>query len=151
MNQDNESKSRHSKIKAQRWPKLIFWGFIATLGICNVGCNKEKDNDEYYIKYEVNSSTIYLGGKLNVILNSENNKTMTIIINQLTPWETIIGPVNKGFNATLNVSAAGTTHDKLKLYTNIYVSKNDSPFALKKSDGSDNPRDFVNLSYTIDY
>ena len=29
--------------------------------------------------------------------------------------------------------------------------KNNSPFALKKSDGSDTPRDSVQINYTIDY
>jgi hypothetical protein len=60
-------------------------------------------------------------------------------------------PVSKGFNASMSVMAQGNTFDKLKLYTNIYVSKNGSPFSLKKSDGSDEPRDFVQISYTIDY
>ena len=73
---------------------------------------------------------------------------MTLTINQNALWETIIGPVQKGFNATLKVSSQ---YYDLKLYTNIYVSKNDSPFALKKIDGSDTPRDSVQISYTIDY
>ena len=76
---------------------------------------------------------------------------MTITINQRNLWETIIGPVSKGFNASMRVKATGETYDKLKIYTNIYVSKNDSPFALKKSDGSDTPRDNVQINYTIDY
>lgn len=115
----------------------------------------EKDDaipiDEYYVKYEVNSSTIYSGAKLDFTIRTEKNEDLTLVINQRTLHETIIGPVEKGFNASMLVSAQGNTHDKLKLYTNIYVSKNGSPFALKESDGSDKPRDFVQLSYTIDY
>ena len=119
-------------------------------------CKKEKganNTDEYYIKYEVNSTTTYGGniGKLDVTLNSETNTPMTITINQRTLSETVIGPAKKGFNATLKVSAIGKTYDVLKLYTNIYVSKNGSPFALKKIDGSDIPRDNVSVSYVIDY
>jgi hypothetical protein len=119
-------------------------------------CKKEKganNTDEYYIKYEVNSTTTYGGsiGKLDVTLNSETNTPMTITINQRTLSETVIGPAKKGFNATLKVNAIGKTYDVLKLYTNIYVSKNGSPFALKKIDGSDIPRDNVSVSYVIDY
>lgn len=145
----------HSESKVQ-WLRMGFiWGFILAFSIINIGCNKKdadiKVPDEYYIKYEVSSNTIYYGGKLDVTINSETNKPVTITINQRTLWETLIGPVQKGFNATLNVTAIGQTHDKLKLYTNIYVSKNGSPFALKKIDGSDTPRDNVSVNYTIDY
>ncbi len=119
-------------------------------------CKKEKgtnNTDEYYIKYEVNSTTTYGGnlGKLDVTFNSENNTPMTITINQRTLNETVIGPVKKGFNATLKVNAIGKTYDLLKLYTNIYVSKNGGPFALKKIDGSDIPRDNVSVSYVVDF
>ncbi len=153
MNHDKKSNSTHSKTKVQWWRKLIVWGFIFTIGIYIIGCKKENniDPNEYYVKYEVSSTTIYSGGKLDVTLNSEINETMTITINQRTAWEIVIGPVQKGFNATMKVVATGETNDKLKLYTNIYVSKNDSPFALKKSDGSDIPADSVDISYTIDY
>jgi hypothetical protein len=116
-----------------------------------IGCKKETNNDEYYVKYEVNSSTIYYGANLGIIINTETNQTTTFTSDQGGHWEVVIGPVQKGFNAKLYVGAIDDTHDKLKLYTNIYVSKNDSPFALKKSDGSDTPRDFVELNYTIDY
>ena len=94
---------------------------------------------------------MYSGGKLDLTINTEENKGLTLVINQRALHETIIGPVRKGFNASMDVMAQGNTHNKLKLYTNIYVSKNGSPFALKKSDGSDDPRDFVQLSYIIDY
>lgn len=138
------------------------------IGLSFAGCKKEKEierdceienennsenttTDEYYVKYEVDSKTIYLGGKLDLEIKTEDNKLMTTTIDQRVLHETIIGPVDEGFSAFLNVRAAGETYDKLKLYTKIYVSKNDSPFALKKSDGSDDPRDFVKLLYTIDY
>lgn len=136
--------------------------FILTLlfGVFIVSCDKENESepednnspsDEYYVKYEVNSSTIYTGGKLDMTIRTEEDKNLTLVIDQRKLHETIIGPVEKGFVASMSVTAQGNTYDKLKLYTNIYVSKNGSPFALKKSDGSDEPRDFVQLSYKIDY
>lgn len=147
--------------KSQK-PKRIFkWScqpiiFVISLliGLSTTSCEKDdgtNPNDEYYVRYEVNSSTIYSGGKLDLTIRTEENKDLTLVINQRTRHETIIGPVEKGFNSSMKVEAQGNTFDKLKLYTNIYVSKNGSPFALKKNDGSDNPRDIVQLSYTIDY
>jgi len=123
--------------------------FILIFGIISFGCDND-NSDEYYVKYEVNSSTIYVGVKLNVTITNENNSNLAIIINASTPWETIIGPVKKGFNARLNVSCETETYNRLTLYTQISVSKNGSPFALKAIDGSDTPRNSVQISYKID-
>jgi hypothetical protein len=103
------------------------------------------------VKYKVSSTTIYSGAKLDVTINTENNQNITLIVNQGTQWETVIGPVQKGFNATLKAIATGETYNQLRLYSEIHVNKNDSPFALKEIDGSDTPRDSVQISYTIDY
>jgi len=156
MNQKKKTNIILSKASFQWLYKLLVIAFITMIGISINGCKKEKEannSDEYYIKYEVNSTTTYGGsiGKLDVTLNSETNTPLTITINQRTLSETVIGPAKKGFNATLKVNAIGKTYDVLKLYTNIYVSKNGSPFALKKIDGSDIPRDNVSVSYVIDY
>jgi len=138
---------------------LCVWSIILIFGFICIGCENGNDNgndngtddsDEYYVKYNINSSTIYSGGKLNVIISSEKNN-VNIVINQRTSWETIIGPVKKGFNATLKVTADGETYNRLTLYTQISVSKNGSPFALKKIDGSDTPRNSVQINYIIDY
>ena len=140
--------------------KSTFFRFSLLAAVCGLfflqSCKKEKGadkTDEYYIKYEVNSTTTYGGnlGKLDVTLNSETNTPMAFTINQRMLSETVIGPVKKGFNATLKVNAIGNTYNLLKLYTNIYVSKNGGPFALKKIDGSDIPRDNISVSYVIDF
>lgn len=127
---------------------IAFFGML----LLSTACNKDDDSDpdEYYVKYEVNSSTIYFNQKLEVIINSETGSPISFSIDQNALWETIIGPVQKDFNATLSVTNLGV-EDKSALYTNISVSKNDSPFALKASDGSDTPRNYVELNYTIDY
>ena len=153
MNCSKEINLTYLKSKAQWWRKGLILGFIVTILFTNLGCDNEDDVnlDEYYVKYEVDSSTIYYGGKLDVTLNSETNEDMTIIINKRALSETVIGPVQKGFNATLKVKSKSTDYNHLRLYTNIYVSKNGSPFALKMSDGSDTPRDAVQINYTIDY
>ena len=156
MNCNIEFDIKRSKSKPQWWRKGLILGFILTIGIIssscdNCHCDEDSVNDEYYVKYEVNSATIYSGGKLIVALNTEKNTSMNLTIDQSVLWETVIGPVQKGFNAILNVNAASSTNNQLRLYTNLYVSKNGSPFALKKSDGSDTPRDNVQINYTIDY
>lgn len=160
MNFYKKLNSAHSKAKTQWWHLILILGMIFTVGVAIIGCenttgnekeNKNENTDEYYVKYEVNSSTIYYGGKLDVTINTETNEATTITIDQRKLWETVIGPVPKGFQAALKVVATGETHDKLKLSAKINVSKNDSPFALKKSDSSDTPRDSVELNYTIDY
>ncbi|RLD81056.1 MAG: hypothetical protein DRJ07_09685 [Bacteroidetes bacterium] len=154
MNFDKELKLTHSKSNAQWWRKGLIWGFIFTFGIISFSCDSDSDDegfsDEYYVKYEVSSTAIHVGGKLNVILNSETSEDMAITINKRQKWEVVIGPVRKGFDSKLKVSSVGTD-DWLRLYTNIYVSKNDSPFALKMSDGSDEVRQSVEINYTIDY
>lgn len=142
----------HFELKRKWIHVLLIIGVPIFIVLSTVSCIMGSNpSDEYYVKYEVNSSTIYMGGKLDMTINTETNEPMTMTINQRALSETIIGPVQKGFNASLEVVAPGETHNQLKLYTNIYVSKNDSPFALKKSDGSDTPRDNVQLNYTIDY
>jgi len=160
MNFYKKENSAHSKARTQWWQLILILGFIVTASVTIIGCenttgnekeNNSENTDEYYVKYEVNSETIYYGGKLDVTINTESNEAKTITIDQRKLWETTIGPVPKGFQATLEAVATGQTHDKLKLSAKINVSKNDSPFALKKSDTSDEPRDTIELNYTIDY
>lgn len=136
------------------WRTSIILALTLLIGLSSISCEKDYETnpaDEYYAKYVVFSTTIYSGGKLDLTIRTEKNEDLTLVINQRTLHDTIIGPLEKGFNASMDVMAQGNTNDKLKLYTNIYVSKNGSPFTLKKGDGSDEPRDFVQLNYTIDY
>lgn len=152
MNRNKIIKIIQTTLKVQRcWLRLIF-GIIIAIGITNSGCKKdEKITDEYYVKYEVNSSTIYLGGTLNVLLTGTNNQNTTFAIDTREPWETIIGPVKKGFKANLSVSEIESNHGHLTLQAQISVSKNSSPFALKQIDDSNTPRTTVQISYTINY
>lgn len=135
--------------------------FIFLIGISNFSCTKKTDtnndinnntnNDQYYVKYEVNSSTIYFGGTLNVILKGEDNINKNFTINTRSPWETTIGPVKKGFTANLSVNEITNNYGQLKLQAKISVNKNGSPFAVKQNDDSNTPRTSVQINYTIDY
>ncbi|MFA6262060.1 MAG: hypothetical protein WC760_11365 [Bacteroidia bacterium] len=152
---------KHSECKSNFDSIGIVWSFILAFGLINFSCNKDDSSsqnnsaqsvpDEYYVKYIVASSTIYSGGKLNLTLKNEKGQDVTIVINQNVQSETIIGPVSKGFNSKLKAVAAGTSYNKLKLYSEIHACKNISPFAIKGINGSDTPRDAVELNYTIDF
>src|SRR5262249_25955571 len=137
-----------------QWSRLgLICGLTIVIGIVTAGCSKEDqtNKDEYYIKYEVNSSTIYYGGKLNVVINTENNQNKNITINTSSAWDAIIGLVKKGFKANLNVSEIESNYGHLKLNAQISASKNSSPFALKQIDDSDVPRTSVKINYDIAY
>ncbi len=129
---------------------LILISFLL-LSVLSMSCKKSdnQDNkDRYYVKYEVNSTSVYSGGKLNVPIQDKDS-TQTFIINTKSPWETVIGPVEKGFVSTLGVIKSGSSDASLRLYTQISVSVNNEPFVLKKMDGSDVPRNSVNINYTV--
>ena len=126
---------------------------LLSFSILSVACTKESSNtatSEYYVKYEVSSTTIYTGGKLNLSVTDEKNGQRAITINTRSPYEVIIGPVKKGFNANLSVSKEGSPDNQLKLYTQISVKKDGGPFALKAINGSDSPRNSAQVGYTID-
>ena len=126
------------------------WALILTIGFINFGCqcDCEEANDEYYVKYELYSDAHpYIGIKVHTTVNNEDNSDMNFTFDANTQWETIIGPVQKGYNAILKVSSDA----EILLQAKIHVSKNDSPFTLKANDGSVAYRNSVQLSYKIDY
>ena len=136
----------------KRWS---LFSFLFMLAICFSSCDNEsaKQNatDEYYVKYEMNNSTSpYVGGTVNTTINAENDKEMTFVINTASAWETVIGPVKKGFKAQLSVKSSSNYYGYLKLNVKISVSKNDSPFALKKNDEKTGDTS-IQINYTIDY
>ena len=125
--------------------------FCTVFIACKKDSTEPTNNDEYYVKYEVESSSIYSGGTLNVVLIAEKYQNTAFTINTRSPWETVIGPVKKGFVANLSVSEIEPNYGWLTLQTQISVSKNGSPFAIKQIDDSGTPRTSVQTSYTIDY
>lgn len=154
MNGNKKTNSKNSNPKNKFWRVGLISVFILTFGIFNFSCNNEteiENTDYYYVKYLVSSTSIYTGGKLNVTINNENNTKTYLTIDTRKQWETIIGPVKKNFNATLKVESTSENDGTLKLYTEIHVSKNDSPFALKSINGSETHRKQVELSCIINY
>jgi len=112
---------------------LLLFGTSVLIGCDNSASSVEieEDLDEYYVRYEVKSSSIYHGGTLDVTVNDDQGKPASFTINSRQDWEIIFGPVETGFEATLSVAAAGDSQSNLTIKTSIHVSKNNSPFALK--------------------
>lgn len=147
--------TNNSKFKSKWISIKLIWGLIVLFSAFNLGCDKEEEADVYYVKYVINASNINPGGKLNVTINNENSEKVLFVIDQNSNWESIIGPVSKGFSAAL-LTSNETGTERLNVYSEIDVSKNNSPFAIKASDES-----YVGeitltitstvLNYTIDY
>ncbi len=132
---------------------------IALLFNFVVGCKKDtndsSNNDEYYIKYIVKSSSSpYYGVKLNTSITNESNQIVQSVINT-GDWETTIGPVKSGFLADLKVvknsSSSSSVDNYLKLTLSISVSKNGYPFAQKKlDDNNGKARASASIQYSVE-
>lgn len=136
-----------------KWKTTFTLLLFFSIGFFLVSCKKDSsidNNSQYYVKYEIDSQTIYSGGKLNVEVKDESNNTVSYTVKQREIWEVNIGPVENGFTAYMKVEAIGGTNDQLKLYPSIYISKDNGPFTLEKTDMSDEFRDEVTISYKIE-
>ena len=111
------------------------------------GCQTEQD--EYYVKYSINSYHYQTGHKLDLIVNDVDGE-LNLLVNVRELVETTIGPVPYGFNASMLARDDGGGH-KYELYAELSVSKNGGPFTLKAIDGSEDDRSSVSLDYTIDF
>jgi len=140
-----------SLLRSNQFIKSLIFSIILTTMISSSACKKETTViDEYYVKFAVNSSTIYSNGKLDVQINNEKSQPQSFSIATKKAWEVTIGPVNKGFPAGITVGEATNNYGKLTLTGQILVSKNGGPFAVKANDDSSTPRVSMSLSYTID-
>ena len=131
--------------------------FLVATSFLILGCSKSslKQEDSYYIKYQVESSMPpgFLGTKLTNTIKNEKNESVVSVSNVGGVWEATIGPVKKGFNASINsvkVNWNGEAENRLKILFRIQVSKNNGPFALKKSDESSTPRASAEIQYVVE-
>lgn len=109
---------------------------------------EELVTSEYYVKYHVQVNNVFSEySEVYITYSLPNNKTETIVYGgtgkQLIK-EFIIGPFNYADKLNLAVSKTEERYRIKSIGTEILVSKNNSPFALKKI-GT------VNVEYTIDY
>ena len=115
-------------------------------------CSKEtvpENNDEYYVKYIVNSPTIYSTTRT-ASIRSETNSLVNYTFTNYQ-WEMIIGPVGLGFNSSVSASHNPTNLAQTYMNVEIHVSKNNGPFALKAIDDSQQVRYSASTSYTINF
>jgi hypothetical protein len=87
--------------------------------------NKEEPviNDNYYVKYVISCSYPHIFSNWSV---STPDGTYTRNNYQTRRWEQTYGPVKKGFNCSASVGNGNPS-----IAIEIYVSKNQEPFALK--------------------
>ena len=102
-------------------------------------CNKEEmDNnitvDNYYVKYIISSSYPRIFSDWSVTTPEGNYSKNGY---QTRGWKQTYGPVKKGFKCEVRVRNGDATVE-------IYVSKNEEPFALKTIKK-------MSASYTIDF
>ena len=146
-------------LKLSKWSRIgLILGIIVALGVTNLGCVKETNEnnnpvneipDEYYVRYIVKSST---GGYIvdrYANISTENNTTKNFTISN-NSWEVTIGPVQKGFNASLSAGFAKSLA-RLSISAELHVSKNNAQFTLKGSDSgsSSTGKISVAIGYTI--
>ncbi len=133
--------------------------YLALVVIVLVGCNKNSSNNaQYYVKYVVDGGAGYplvtsSTSGLKVKLINDKNITEEYVRGNSISYEFPVGPIKKGFNATLTAlrfpaTASSSLYIKPKLQ--IFVSMNNGPYVLKKEDTSNTTRDSATISYIIE-
>ena len=117
------------------------------LSIVAFGC-KETNLDEYYVRYEVTTSTIYRNPEIiEVTINDESGNQQTYAPDK--SFDIFIGPVNKGFNALL-IATPVSTATPADIFLTISVYKNVGPFAQKATNSGTQNSGPIELSYTVE-
>lgn len=116
-------------------------------------CKKDEKeiSDDYYIKYAVESKTVYTGVKLITIIQDERNNAKELTIGT-GKWEMTIGPVKNQYIAKLDVTKkgwTGSTENHLTMTLSIYISKNNGPFSLRVIDDNTSPRAKALITHTL--
>ena len=116
--------------------------FIA-LSSCKKDETKNNTNDDYFIKYVIKGDGTYIYFSDFSVNTDQGNVSFSG--HQYKSWNQTYGPVNKGFRASVSVTSSFVTVE-------IYVSKNNGPFALKASkSGGNSSTSNISQSYTIDF
>ena len=115
-------------------------------------CNKDETNtttntttnDDYFVKYVIKGNGTYIYFSDFSVNTDQGNVSFSGY--QYHSWNQTYGPVKKGFRASVSVGSSLVTVE-------IYVSKNNGPFALKasKSGGISSLAPNISQSYTIDF
>jgi hypothetical protein len=105
----------------------------------NSANTSKNESASYYVKY---TASCYYPNILESVTVSTTKGTESFNLHGKRSWEKTYGPVNKGFNANISVSGYNCTIE-------IYVAKNNEPFALKSSGKSSSNKPSESISYRI--
>ena len=134
---------------------IAFTSFVAV-----VGCSNLESQDEYYVKYVFTCQVVQYGRfystPYNVYFTDSNLQEQSRSFKIGEEESVICGPFQYGNKVKLslehfyNDNVGGSS--SANTFLEIYVSKNNSPFALQKSvdNSSQNPQT-TTLEYTINY
>jgi len=114
----------------------VFLAIFFTLSSCEKDEPETTTNDDYFIKYVIKGNGTYIYFS-NFSVNTDHGNA-SFSGYQYHSWNQTYGPVKKGFRASVSIQSSYVT-------TEIYVSKNNGPFALKASKSGGGS------SYTIDF
>lgn len=116
------------------------------------GCRSSDIDDEYFVKYILDSDNYFNGhiDDFKVVIKSASDNDQ-YIIKQNDGLERLVGPVKKGFKASLNIRPLDGTQSSTVIKGEIHVSKNGDDFSLKMRNYNDEFGDDFNVEYTIDY
>lgn len=115
--------------------------------------NEESITSEYYVKYCYGCETLNRKYVFYVEYTSVSNNSIIQFVNSYEGWankfsdEKICGPFKYGDHVSLKMNYSSMSNTFLE----IYISKNNSPFALKKYDYISNTSGTGYIDYTIDY
>lgn len=117
--------------------------FILSLGFSSCG-----DDDTYYVRYEVKTSSRYVFSEIQVEITTENGVEKRIVPPN---WNGTFGPIKSSSEVILNVIYPGESYVyNLTSFTGrISISKNNEPFVLKAEEIA-NQRP-LSMSYIIDF
>ena len=102
----------------------------------------------YFVKYEVQTSSIYSYSNVTIEITTENGiETKQVKRN----WDGTFGPISKNTPIILKVTHEGDDYvlSHSKFTGRISVSKDNSPFVLKAEETANGKP--LNMSYSIDF
>ena len=121
----------------------VFLAIFIALSSCKKEETKNTTKDDYYVKYLIKGNGTYIYFSDFSVNTDQGNVSLSGY--QYKSWNQTYGPVKKGFRASVSVGSPIVTVE-------IYVSKNNGPFALKASKSGDNSStSSISQSYTIDF
>lgn len=134
---------------------IIFCAAIVLLGFTSCFT----DSTDYYVKYV---AKVDVDGYASISYVAESQYTYvsekgpeTVDLTNKSNWSTTIGPLKKGFVASLSGYAVVVNASSAPMTLGIYVCRGDEPFVLKAQQVSEKKLDHKNsistsVSYTIE-